>query len=534
MRKHWAHLAGHEGGNFAIIASVLAVPLVAAAGMAMDLSTISRTRAELQSAMDAAVLAVAREGKDIDDAKAIEIAKMFVANNYHLKYTDFDIVREGTSVRVVAKTRTQLAFGGLLGYSDWQVGASSAADIAYASYEIALVLDTTGSMQGGKLQSMKDAVDGMIESMSAQVKDKNKLHFSLVPFATFVNVGAEFGPKFDAQGIQIPGTGASWLDLEGKSTTPQSELRPGASRFQAYHNMGKTWSGCVETRMASGGKAYDVEDQAATQADARTLYVPAFAPDEPAAAGYANNYIDSGVNPADNSAAARKIKHAKYGLPTDDDGEPLPPGLLKKLVGTLLGLGGGISIDDSGGKGPGRGCGTQPITALTNNYTELRNNVRALSAAGTTNIMEGVAWGTRVLSPGEPFGQGSKKSELGVEKIMVVLTDGANVLGNNGTPLGSSYTSFGYVADGRLDGASSSSGSNSAMNARTLAACQYAKAEGITVYTIRLEEPDVKTGTMLQECATSADHFFDAPSRTQLDEVFQTIKERVVRLRLSS
>ena len=39
---------------------------------------------------------------------------------------------------------------------------------------------------------------------------------------------------------------------------------------------------------------------------------------------------------------------------------------------------------------------------------------------------------------------------------------------------------------------------------------------------------------MLQECATSADHYFDAPSRSQLDDVFQTIKDRIVKLRLSS
>jgi Flp pilus assembly protein TadG len=538
MNSNARKFGADRGGNFALMASILAVPLVIAAGVAMDLSTISRTRAELQQAMDAAVLAVAREGKEINDKQAEEIARMFVANNYHLKYTDFDIVRDGTSVRLEAKTTAGLAFGGLFGYDDWQVAAGSAADIAYASYEIALVLDTTGSMAGGKLQSMKDAVDGMIESMSAQVKDKDKLRFSLVPFATFVNVGPEFGPKFDGQGLQIAGTGASWLDLEGKSTTPQSELRPGASRFQAYRNMNQQWSGCVETRMPSGGRDYDAEDIAASQGDPRTLFVPAFAPDEPAGGGFHNDYIDSDVRPADHSTAARKKKHAKYGIPTDPNGEPLVGALLKSVVG-LLGLGGGINIDsgDSGyqgfKKGPGFGCGAQPITALTNDYTKVRNNVKALNAQGTTNIMEGVAWGTRVLTPGEPFGQGTKKGELGVEKIMVVLTDGANVLGVNGTETGSNYSSFGYAMDGRIDGASASS-SNTAMNARTLAACNYAKKEGITVYTIRLEEPDVKTGTMLQECASSPAHFFDAPSRTQLDEVFQTIKDRVVRLRISS
>ena len=129
----------------------------------------------------------------------------------------------------------------------------------------------------------------------------------------------------------------------------------------------------------------------------------------------------------------------------------------------------------------------------------------------------------------------AKKGALGVEKIMIVLTDGANVLSNTSTELGSHYSSFGYAVDGRLDNAmAGASASNVSMNARTLAACAHAKKEGVTLYTIRLEEPDVKTGTMLQDCATSAAHYFDAPSRSQLDEVFQTIKDRIVRLRLSS
>ena len=82
--------------------------------------------------------------------------------------------------------------------------------------------------------------------------------------------------------------------------------------------------------------------------------------------------------------------------------------------------------------------------------------------------------------------------------------------------------------------AGSSSATNGAMNERTVAACKYAKDYGITVYTIRLEEPDVKTGTMLQQCASSPEHYFDAPSRSQLDDVFKAIRDRVVRLRLSS
>ncbi len=528
-------LARDERGNFAIIASVLAVPLVLAAGAALDLSTISQTQNALQQAMDSAVLAVARQGTDITDEEANKIAMTFVANNYHLKYTDLKVVRKGTSVKVQANTKAGLAFGGLLGYSDWPVQAASSADIAYASYEIALVLDTTGSMAGGKLQSMKDAVDGMIESMSAQIKDKNRLRFSLVPFATFVNVGPEYGPTFNAKGKMVKGTGAAWLDIKGKSDIPQLELKKGVSRFEVMYKMGQPWKGCVETRMADKKGAHDTADTTPNAKDVRSLFVPAFAIDEPDSGEFENSYIASDVDPLDKSLVGETKKLLKYGVATVTGalGTDTDTG---SAITELLTIG-SVALDELGaGEGPGRGCDMQPIAPLTNDYNSLRSKVKALNATGTTNIMEGVAWGMRVLSPGEPFAQGAKKDATGVEKIMVVLTDGANNIGPRSTKLGSSYSSFGYLVDGRLQvpGAAGSSSPTDLMNAKTLEACANAKKDGVTVYTIRLEEPDAKTGTMLKECASSPDHYFDAPSRTQLDEVFKTIRDRVVRLRLSA
>jgi Flp pilus assembly protein TadG len=529
MLRAFKRLLKNSSGNFAIGAAVLAVPLVMAAGVMVDLTTISRSQNELQQAMDAAVLAVAREGDQISDQRAEEIVRTFLENNYQLAFADLKVVREGTSVTIDASAVTNMAFGALFGYQDWKVAAVSTADIAYANYEIALVLDTTGSMAGGKLQAMKDAVDGMIESMSAQIQNEDRLQFSLVPFATFVNVGPEYGPKFDKFGIQVPGTGASWLDLEGKAPVPQIDLQTGISRFQVYKHLGKEWKGCVETRLRSG-KDYDVDDTPADPYKPETLYVPAFASDEGDTGGYINSYLEGKVDPLDITPGKMIAKLLKYGILVLPNGKVVVPGLWKK-----------VAVDDSASgyqgfdKGPDFGCGTKPITPLTNNYYSLRNKVKDLEARGNTNIMEGVAWGARVLSSGEPFKQGQPKGTTGVEKIMIVLTDGSNTMGVTDTDLGSNYSSFGYLSDGRLGSiVPSSSATNAAMNERTLAACNYAKKEGIELYTIRLEEPDVKTGTMLQQCATSPDHYFDAPSRSQLDEVFEEIRERVVRLRLAS
>jgi len=518
-----ARLSRDERANFSIIAAVAMVPLVLAAGLAIDFSSISNRQSALQHALDSAALAVAREGDAISDKEAIAIAQSFLAANFQIEHGGLKVVRTGTRVTVEATSREDLHFAGVLGYDDWSVSASSSADIAFNRYEIALVLDTTGSMSGGKLSAMKDAVLGLVDTMSSQIKDTDKLKFGVIPFANFVNVGGHHGPQFLNSGKVKNKTGADWLDLKGEADFPQTELPTGLSRFELFQHLGQSWKGCVETRH-SAGKDLDVKDVAPDPKKPETLFVPAFSIDEPDSGGYSNSYIASKADPLDKTPAGQLQKLQKYGIPSavavetaDPKRDWLP-----------------IAASSSGGKGPNRDCVSQPILPLSSDYDKIKKMVKSLQANGTTNIMEGVAWGMRVLSPEAPFTEGAAKAP-GIEKIMIVLTDGSNVFGNNGTKLGSSYSSNGYLVDGRLGiTVGSSSDTNKLMNARTLAACENAKKAGTVVYTIRLEEPDVKTGTMLKECATSLNHFFDAPSRSQLDDVFRSIRDDVVRLRISS
>ena len=542
MRSVLRRFAGDIHGNFAILSAIVAVPLAIGAGVAVDLSTVSSTRSALQQAIDSAVLAIAREGKDIPKQKAQEIAGRFIEGNFDPAVTKLVVEHDGTAFKISATTKAHIAFGGLFGYDDIPINTAATADIAYASYEIALVLDTTGSMAGGKLAAMKDAVLGLVDTMSTEVSDKDKLKFAMVPFAAFVNVGPTFGPKFKKQ-QQVAGSGAPWLDLDGSAGAPQSELTSGASRFQIYQNLGKKWSGCVETRY-SPGTDIDVDDTRPDASKPATLFMPALAVDEPDTGGYSNSYIKSDAVPNDPSVAEKKKRWKKYGVDTDASGNPLNGGLLSTVTGLLTDLLTGlqaVALDPAvitevaeNKKGPGAGCDVEPIVSLGNDYKKLKKKIGDLKAAGTTNIMEGVAWGSRVLSPGEPFAE-STSAGKNIEQIMIVLTDGTNNFGTNKTGLGSTYSAEGYLVDGRLGvSAASSATTTDLLNKRTLAACDVAKKAGVEVYTIRLEEPDVATGTMLKECATTPDHYIDVPSRTQLDDAFGKIKEKIVRVRMSS
>lgn len=524
-------------GNFAIVASVISMPLLMAVGLSVDYYNIARIQSDMQSAIDSAVLAVAHEGDKASLSEANVIADRFLRENFELPFYNLVVTRSGQDVSVSAKVSVALAFGGLFGTPTTNFTKSATSSVFYANYEIALVLDTTGSMAGGKLASMKDAVNGLIDSMSAQNTRTDGLKFSLVPFSSKVNVGPQFGPTYNASG-EVTQQPASWIDAKAESPIPQGDLDPGVSRFATMKHLGVSWTGCVEARASSSSKPYDITDIAPNSGDPATLFVPAFASDEPDSGAYPNSYLLDSPNRIGTGTPDSRM--LRYGAVYD----PSFKGLNFSNQISSSALWSPVVADFSnqsfyGGypvaKGPNFGCDVQPVVALTTNFNGLKTKVDGLVALGSTNILEGAMWGWRTLSSRAPFSEGRSESDFGVQKIMVLLTDGTNNLGPINNSLGSAHSSYGYLVDGRL-GLTSGSDSQitDAMNEKTLEACTNAKADGIEIYTIRLEEPNVTTGNMLRECATDADHYVDVPNRALLDEAFSKIKDRIARIRLSS
>ncbi len=519
-----------RSGNFAIILALASIPIFGGLGLAVDYANASRMKSDFQQALDSASVAIAREGKAVTEDEARDIAITFIGENYKEGYTIIDVSVDSGLVTLEAKTVYDTTFARILGYNHIPIDGTSQAATDYHTNEIALVLDTTGSMEGGKLQSLKDAVKGMIDDMAAQNSIPEGLKFALVPFSDFVNVGPQHGPTFKSNGMQNP-DGASWLDLNGDVPVPQLELVSGLSRFQLYKHLGQTWPGCVESRVTANGVDYAATDDTPKAAKPETLFVPAFNIDEPSGY-YPNSYIDSNVDPFDTTPAGVEAKLAKYGVTTSPSGKVQPATSWTP-----------VTVDTSTSyfygnyhrpKGPGYSCSSQPLTPLTTNYSALKSKVNSLQAAGSTNIAEGVAWGWRVLSPGEPFTEGRAKKTSTNSKILVVLSDGANsfsVLNNN---FKSAYSSYGYLVDARITPENASAAAtNAKMDELTLKACGAAKMDGIEIYTISLEINEQATLDMLEACASDKQHFFNLPSRSMLDDAFKQIKDKIAKVRLT-
>ena len=118
------------------------------------------------------------------------------------------------------------------------------------------------------------------------------------------------------------------------------------------------------------------------------------------------------------------------------------------------------------------------------------------------------------------------------QKIVILMTDGDNTMGSTGNNNASLYNSLGYIWQGRLGITSgNTSQRKSAMDGRLSTLCGNMKAQGIVIYTVRVE---VTSGdsSLLRGCASSDEKFYDVQDASQLNAVFDAIAGSIENLRI--
>lgn len=149
------------------------------------------------------------------------------------------------------------------------------------------------------------------------------------------------------------------------------------------------------------------------------------------------------------------------------------------------------------------------ILPLTSDWTALTNRVNAMTPVGATNVTIGAIWGMATLSSAAPFTEAQAAGTARLKKYMILLTDGDNT-------------------KNRFEGNGSSSNPN--IDTRTALACENIKAAGVQVYTIRVIDGNA---TLLRNCASSSNMYYDVQSASQLSPVFQAIAREISQVRLT-
>lgn len=527
-------------GSLAITFALVAIVVVLAGGITIDFMRAIHIKAKVQTVADATALAANYDSNGLSSDAIIANAKTHF--NAILEIPDgYSIVPEVTvaqgKITVSATIVMPTFFGSLAGVNYLDIGVSSETVIGKSSFDVVMVLDNSGSMAGSKISSLKTAAVKLSDTLlkiNEVSEKKDRVKIGLVPFTSFVNVGA---------GNET----ASWMDREGRSpihwtnfeTRADGTVDPAefdasalyngrASRFSLYEQQQTNWLGCVESRPMP----YDVSDTPASISDPATLFVPEFAVDEPSSVN-GKNY-DSYYNEwLDDDAGACKVTAKKAysasGLPLHEYAQKR----LCKYRNQPKRLSGWS-------RGPNYWCKTKPVIPLTTDRNTIVGAINGMVADGHTNIHQGVVWGWRVLSPQEPFVGGRDKptdpfSDETHTRILIVMTDGDNTYQGQNSFNRTRINAYGYGAEQRLGNGIDTQGEiENKMDERTALACNNAKKDGeVEVYTVAFQISNTTTLNLMKNCATRADMAFNASSNSALIETFERIAEEISKLRLN-
>lgn len=527
VRAFFGHAQSFQDDDRGVVAVIFAISFAALfllSAIAIDYGRTGAEMVRVQNAVDSAALAAShRLGlPDQDTAGPQKAAAYFAANM--AKHPNVGILQDvkldAANGEVNAKAKGTLLTSLLKAAGIHELGfnANSTIRRGRGTVEVALVLDNSGSMAGTYIADLRTAAQNLVDVVFTGFEGTEKIKVGVVPFAGAVNVGPA-------------NANASWIDTTGLSPAHFENFDAPKTRFELLQQMGATWAGCVEVRPSP----HDVTDSVPNEQTPASLFVPMFNPDEPDSANdngdsYGNNYLPDygGTCPAPPSTCTA---YKKDGVTCKTWSQP--PVLSPKEAQARVCKYPGASIA-SGTGGPNYLCDSQPILPLTSDKDAVKSLIKGLQAKGGTNVLEGVMWGWRVLSPGAPFTEGKAYNDPDNDKFLIVMTDGENWHQARSNHNKSSYHSFGYASNGRLGASYTTTALVKQMTTKTLTACQNAKAAGIKVYTVAFRlESDSPTRAMLASCASGATETYVASDGQTLIQAFESIGREIAKLRVA-
>ena len=453
-------------GQFAIMFGVASTMLLIAVGVAVDFAGITKEKRRLQDMADSAVLAAASSGEDLIGPLKVAAKDSFDANNIHGLVITQQTSLNGDIVRVEASSKYNAYLMGILGKKLIDVNVVSEAPLPKETpLNIALVLDSTGSMAGANMDALKSASKKLLDVFDSS--DPGVIQASVVPFARWVNVG-------------LSNRNRPWMDVDPDSSTTVTPA--------CYDTYDTDYTQCTST----------TEDYACASGDGETATCTRTIWDCPdSAKGPTYNYCPPDYTTTD----------TWYGC-VDSRSDPLNK-----------------DPDFKGNAIEGRmdyQCGTE-ILELTDNLTTVGTHIDSMVATGQTFIPAGLIWGWRTLDPDQPFNN-LTNSQTDRKRALVLMTDGENSVRLNGTWHDSFYPHETDAATWRQES-----------NDLSAELCQGIKDEGIDVYTVAYQfgagTSDSKT--MLENCASSPNMFFNAANAAELEKAFEEIAYSLFEVRLS-
>jgi Flp pilus assembly protein TadG len=219
---------GNQDGSVAIIFAAVVLVLTMAAGVAMDYARAARLSTITTTALDAAVLAAAKDlaagasSADVDQT-AQNYFNASIAN-HNLDGISFsnltvrqDPINDEVNISVQASIET--AFVRIAGIDTVSFGERAVAAFASKDIELAMMLDVSGSMGGSKIRDLRDAATDLVDILH-NGSPQNDVRIGMVPYSTSVNAGSYADPTTGGASVRCVterGGGNAFTDISALS-----------------------------------------------------------------------------------------------------------------------------------------------------------------------------------------------------------------------------------------------------------------------------------------------------------------------------
>ena len=253
--QHWvsrmlARFLTNARGGVAPLMAVVAVPVMAAVGMAVDYSRVNAARTAFQVSLDATALMLSKDAAtETSKALQTEATKTFNSLFSRSEVTDVNVTPLYTSAGGSKLTLNGTAvvhtnFLGVIGIDHVDIKSLSVSSWGNTRLRVALVLDNTGSMASdGKMDALKTASHNLLTQLQQAAVHPEDVYVSIVPFSKDVNFGsdnyAQSWLRWDL-----------WEEVNGSCSNTSYSNRTSCQSHSkvwtpAAHN---TWNGCVTDR----------------------------------------------------------------------------------------------------------------------------------------------------------------------------------------------------------------------------------------------------------------------------------------------
>ena len=242
----------NQDGSMAVFSAIGSACLLMAIGAAMEMYQLTSSVDNLQDVADSAVLAAAVSG-ETDNKELQDIALASIQSNSSEKIS-LKLKTQGEEIIVDVFSEYDPVFMGMFGHKTRSITAKAGSVAGTGGkLNIALALDTTTSMAGGRISAMIDAATDLVEKVEEADKGQGNAMIALVPFSNYVRLDTSFAGE-DWIDVQ-PDHESSWQVLDAENSENCQQVGSGENAYTECDNYAYTtqtemltWEGCMVSR----------------------------------------------------------------------------------------------------------------------------------------------------------------------------------------------------------------------------------------------------------------------------------------------